>query len=72
MKNQKLQMMFSQMKNNSEKDIEVLSSNDELSLLGGSCPVLMTCGTYTSCATKFKDGNRDTDIKLPDLSDIIK
>ena len=60
MRNQKLQMMFTQMKSDSGVEIEVLSSNDEMALLGGSCPVLMTCGTYTSCATKFKDASGST------------
>lgn len=60
MKNQKLKMMFTTMKNNSGVDVEVLSSNDEMSLLGGSCPMLSTCGTYTSCNPKFKDGSGST------------
>ena len=54
MRNQKLQMMFTQMKSDSGKDVEVLSSNEEVSLLGGNCPMLTSCTTYVDCQGKYK------------------
>ncbi len=66
MKNQKLKMMFTTMKNDSGADIEVLSSHDEAALLGGNCPVLTSCTTYVDCEGKYKKPGSIT-IGLPDI-----
>lgn len=67
MKNQKLQMKFASMKGNTSVDIEILSNNEESSLLGGNCPMLTSCTTYVDCENKYKKGDRDAEIKLPDI-----
>ena len=57
MKNSKLQARFSQLKKSNNTDVTVLSSNEELSILGGridGCPMLTTCGTYVDCPQKYK------------------
>ena len=57
MKNSRLQVRFSRLKKSNNTDVTVLSSNEELSILGGrvdGCPVLTSCNTYVECGNKYK------------------
>ena len=67
MSNRRLRMMVKQVKEDTTGSVEILSSEQELSVLGGNCPMLMTCGTYTECTGKYKVTPPLPDIDLGDL-----
>ena len=70
MRNQKLQSFFRDMKRGPQSEVEILTSREEMSLLGGACPVLTSCETFKTCNPKFKDtppttgGGGDSEIQL--------
>lgn len=65
MKNKKLKQLVKNMKHIEILDVQVLSTKEELSILGGSCPMLTSCETYTNCAVKFKDSSDTGTIDMP-------
>lgn len=60
MKNRKLKNLLLDLKIKESSTIQVLSIAQELSILGGSCPMLTQCDTYVSCEVKYKVIGGDT------------
>lgn len=71
MKNKKLRHLLKSIKHIESLDVQVLSTNEEHAILGGSCPMLTTCGTFTNCTSKFKEGNDDDTVEIPTTIEIL-